>query len=184
MTAKLIDDCFVLDKDRLPHLEALAILKSRVHPVVGVEETPLAEAAGRFLAQAIISPRPIPAHDNAAVDGYAFAHCAYDREKGARLRVAGRSFCWPSVHARGAARQRRSDFHRRRHAERLRHRGYAGRCEPRTTGRGALGLSSAGPQVGRQSETYGRGLKGRCRARRTRREAAPTRGGDCRCNRA
>jgi len=25
MTAKLIDDCFVLDKDRLPHSEALAI---------------------------------------------------------------------------------------------------------------------------------------------------------------
>ena len=92
MTAKLIDDCFVLDKDRLPHLEALAILKSRVHPVVGVEETPLAETAGRFLAQAIISPRPIPAHDNAAVDGYAFAHSAYEREKGARLRVAGQAF--------------------------------------------------------------------------------------------
>ena len=34
---KLIDDCFVLDKDRLPHDEALAILKSRVRPVVDVE---------------------------------------------------------------------------------------------------------------------------------------------------
>ena len=91
MTAKLIDDCFVLDKDRLPHLEALAILKSRVRPVVGVEKAPLAEVAGRFLAEALISPRPIPAHDNAAVDGYAFAHRAYDREKGVRLRVAGQA---------------------------------------------------------------------------------------------
>ena len=89
MTAKLIDDCFVLDKDRLPHHEALAILKSRVCPVVSVEEVPLAEAAGRFLAEAIVSPRPIPAHDNAAVDGYAFAHSAYNKEKGARLTVAG-----------------------------------------------------------------------------------------------
>ena len=47
MIAKLIDDCFVLDSDRLPHDEALAILKSRVAPVVGVEDVPLDEAAGR-----------------------------------------------------------------------------------------------------------------------------------------
>jgi len=90
MTAKLIDDCFVLDKDRLPHDEAIAILKSRVRPVVGVEQVKLAEAAGRFVAQAITSPRPIPAHDNAAVDGYAFAHSAYDQE-GARLKVIGQA---------------------------------------------------------------------------------------------
>lgn len=89
MTAKLIDDCFVLDKDRLPHHVALAILKSRVRTVVGTEEISLDEAAGRFLAKAIVSPRPIPAHDNAAVDGYAFAHSAYDRKKGARLKIVG-----------------------------------------------------------------------------------------------
>jgi molybdopterin molybdotransferase len=91
MTAKLIDDCFVLDKDRLPHDEAIAILKSRVRPVVGVENVKLAEAAGRFLAEDIHSPRPIPAHDNAAVDGYAFAHEAYDQANGTRLRVAGQA---------------------------------------------------------------------------------------------
>jgi molybdopterin molybdotransferase len=89
MTAKLIDDCFVLDKDRLPHDEAITILKSRVRPVVGVEQVPVAEAAGRFLAQAVTSPRPIPAHDNAAVDGYAFAHTAYVRDKEPRLKVIG-----------------------------------------------------------------------------------------------
>jgi molybdopterin molybdotransferase len=91
MTAKLIDDCFVLDKDRLPHGEALAILKSRVRPVADVEEVPLAAAAGRFLAEPVVSPRPIPAHDNAAVDGYAFDHDAYDKEKGARLEVVGQA---------------------------------------------------------------------------------------------
>jgi molybdopterin molybdotransferase len=89
MTAKLIDDCFVLDKDRIPHHEALATLKSRVRTVVGTEEISLDEAAGRFLAKAIVSPRPIPAHDNAAVDGYAFAHSAYDQKRGARLKIAG-----------------------------------------------------------------------------------------------
>ena len=89
MTARLADDCFVLDKDRLPHEEALAILKARVRPVVVIEEVPLGEAAGRFLAESIIAPRPIPAHDNAAVDGYAFSYAVYDKEKGASLAVAG-----------------------------------------------------------------------------------------------
>ena len=91
MTATLIDDCFVLDKDRIPHDEAIAILKSRVRPVVGVEQVKLAEAASRFLAEDIVSPRPIPAHDNAAVDGYTFAHAAYDQANGTRFRVVGQA---------------------------------------------------------------------------------------------
>ena len=49
----------------------------------------LADAAGRFLAESVVAPRPIPAHDNAAVDGYAFAFAAYDHDKGARLEIAG-----------------------------------------------------------------------------------------------
>jgi molybdopterin molybdotransferase len=91
MPAKLIDDCFVLDKDRVPHREALAILKSRIAPVVSGEQVPLADAGGRFLAEAVISPRPIPAHDNAAVDGYAFSYADYDKDKGARLKVVGQA---------------------------------------------------------------------------------------------
>jgi molybdopterin molybdotransferase len=89
MTLKLTDDCFVLDKDRLPHLEALEILRARVKPVTGSEEVPLAEATGRFLARPIVAPRPIPAHNNAAVDGYAFASSSYDPDKGAGFRIAG-----------------------------------------------------------------------------------------------
>jgi molybdopterin molybdotransferase len=89
MSIKLGDDCFVHDKDRLPHSEALAILKSRVRPVVEMEDVPLNSAAGRYLAEAIVAPRPIPAHDNAAVDGYAFAHSAYDQQAGARFKVVG-----------------------------------------------------------------------------------------------
>jgi molybdopterin molybdotransferase len=91
MTLKLDDDCFALDRDRIPHHEALAILKARVRPVVGVEEVPLIDAAGRFLAESITSPRPIPAHDNAAVDGYAFAFASYDKKTGARLEIVGQA---------------------------------------------------------------------------------------------
>ena len=86
---KLADDCFFHDKDRLPHGEALAILKARVRPVAGTEDVPLDRAAGRYLAEAIVAPRSIPAHDNAAVDGYAFAYAAYDVQAGSRLRIVG-----------------------------------------------------------------------------------------------
>ena len=89
MTAKLVDDCFVLDKDRLAHEEAIGILKGCVHPVTGTEQVPLAVASGRFLAEPIVAPRPIPAHDNAAVDGYAFASSDYDRANGSEFRVDG-----------------------------------------------------------------------------------------------
>ncbi|MGH6792114.1 MAG: molybdopterin molybdotransferase MoeA, partial [Methyloceanibacter sp.] len=88
-TAKLIDDCFVLDKDRIPHSDALEILKARVGPVTGTEQVHLASAAGRFLAEPVVSPRAIPAHDNAAVDGYAFAAACYDAERGSTFRIAG-----------------------------------------------------------------------------------------------
>lgn len=55
--------------------DALALLKERTAPVVGTgaEEVPLAVAAGRVLARPLRSQRPVPAFDNAAVDGYAFA---------------------------------------------------------------------------------------------------------------
>jgi molybdopterin molybdotransferase len=91
MTAKPIDDCFVLDKDRLPHDEAIAILKSRVRPVVGIEPVKLAGAAGRFLAEDVVAPRAIPAHDNAAVDGYAFAYAGYNQVNGTKFKVTGQA---------------------------------------------------------------------------------------------
>jgi molybdopterin molybdotransferase len=88
---KLIDDCFLHDKDRLRHGEALAILKSRIRPVVATETVHLADAAGRILAAPAAAVRPVPAHTNAAVDGYSFAAADYDRAKGAELAVEGRA---------------------------------------------------------------------------------------------
>jgi molybdopterin molybdotransferase len=89
MKTKLADDCFFHDKDRIPHDEALTILKSRVRPVVDVENIFLHTAAGRYLAEPILAPRDIPAHDNAAVDGYALDHSTYDQQVGARLKIVG-----------------------------------------------------------------------------------------------
>ena len=74
---RLIDDCFLTDRDRLRHDEALAILRERIRPVVEAERLALSDAAGRILAETVTSPRPVPGADNAAVDGYAFAHADY-----------------------------------------------------------------------------------------------------------
>lgn len=74
---RLIDDCFLTDKDRLRHDEALAILRQRVTRVVDAETVPLGDALNRFLAEAVTSPRDVPLADNTAVDGYAFAHEDY-----------------------------------------------------------------------------------------------------------
>src|SRR5262245_24353395 len=63
---KLLDDCFLHDKDRLRHGEALAILKSRIRPVVATETVNLADAPGRILAAPAAAVRPVPAHTNAA----------------------------------------------------------------------------------------------------------------------
>jgi len=56
------------------HDEALALIRDRVDSVAGTETLPLDRAAGRVLSQDIHATRPVPFADNAAVDGYAFAH--------------------------------------------------------------------------------------------------------------
>ncbi len=90
MNRQLIDDCFLHDKDRLRHDEALDILRQNIAPVTGSETVVIKEALGRVLAENITSPRPIPGHRNAAVDGYAFAHAAYDAKNGTSFAVTHR----------------------------------------------------------------------------------------------
>ncbi len=88
---KLLDDCFLHDGKRLLHAEALAILKSRVRPLVGIERLTLAQSVGRIVGETITANQPVPAHTNAAVDGYAFGSRHYDRSQTTELPVAGRA---------------------------------------------------------------------------------------------
>ncbi len=74
--ARPLDDCFLHDKERLRHDDALALLKQRLGPLCDVEPVALAAAGGRILAEDVASPRDVPAIDNSAVDGYAFAHAS------------------------------------------------------------------------------------------------------------
>ena len=71
---RLLDDCFLHDKDRMTHAEALAMLRERLAPIAGTEHVALADAHNRVAAEALVAPRNVPAFDNAAVDGYALRH--------------------------------------------------------------------------------------------------------------
>ncbi|MEM8878571.1 MAG: gephyrin-like molybdotransferase Glp [Pseudomonadota bacterium] len=75
--AVLRDDCFLHDRDRLKHGEALQILQDRLAPIAGITTIAVEDALGAVAAQAVTSPTQVPAADNAAVDGYAFAHRSY-----------------------------------------------------------------------------------------------------------
>lgn len=72
------DDCFALPAGVrwTPVAEALALLRSRLHPLTDTEDLPLAAADGRILATDLRALRANPPADNAAVDGYGFAFAA------------------------------------------------------------------------------------------------------------
>jgi len=73
---ELRNDCFALPPgvNWTPVAEALERLRSRLHPVVGVDRAvPLSRLNGRILARDIHAPRAHPPSRNSAVDGYALA---------------------------------------------------------------------------------------------------------------
>jgi molybdopterin molybdotransferase len=88
---RLLDDCFLHDKERWKHADAIACFKDRVVPVAGTEIIPIADAVGRCIAGAITASAPVPAHTNSAVDGYAFSSRDYDPQSGTTLALAGRA---------------------------------------------------------------------------------------------
>lgn len=91
---KLLDDCFLHDRDRLRHDDAIALIGERLSPVAEPESVALADAHGRILAEGIFAPRNVPDFTNAAVDGYAFAHASL-RTGETRLRVTQRVAAGP-----------------------------------------------------------------------------------------
>jgi molybdopterin molybdotransferase len=63
--------------------DARAAIAAAIRPIDGRETVALTAALGRVLADDVISPIDVPAHDNSAMDGYAFV--------GAQLATAGPS---------------------------------------------------------------------------------------------
>ena len=70
------------DPDSMPVARARALIRSFLAPVTATERVAIRQALGRVLADNVVSPIAVPAHDNSAMDGYAvrFADLARDRE--------------------------------------------------------------------------------------------------------
>lgn len=81
--------CFDPEAGLLPLGEVRARLEAAVARTSPppVEIVPLADARGRILAEPITSPRDVPAFDNVAVDGWAFAAASLAAEGPTRLSI-------------------------------------------------------------------------------------------------
>lgn len=80
------------DGDALPVSEAVRLIHSLVRPIQAVEPVPIEEASGRLLADDLISQIDVPAHDNAAMDGYSMAWSDLHPQAETSLLVVGEAF--------------------------------------------------------------------------------------------
>ncbi|CAG9163767.1 molybdopterin molybdotransferase MoeA [Cupriavidus pampae] len=71
-----------------------AIIADVIEPIRGVEQVAIRSALDRVLAEDVVSPIDVPAHDNSAMDGYAFAGAALASAgtNGVMLEVVGTSY--------------------------------------------------------------------------------------------
>jgi len=69
--------------------QARSAIAERLRPIADREDVPLARALGRVLAADVISPIDVPAHDNSAMDGYAFAGTELRADAATSLRAIG-----------------------------------------------------------------------------------------------
>lgn len=80
------------DPESLPVAQAQQFIQQCISPIGGVEKLALRSALGRVLAEDIISPINVPAHDNSAMDGYALRGADLPVTQPAILRIAGSAF--------------------------------------------------------------------------------------------
>lgn len=79
------------DGDHLRVTLARQMIRSFVHPLTETEALPLKAALGRVLADDVISFINVPAHDNSAMDGFAF-HGSAIEDQAVTLRVIGAAY--------------------------------------------------------------------------------------------
>jgi molybdopterin molybdotransferase len=77
------------DPDALPVRDAQRIIRDYVQPVRAAEYVALRAALSRVLAEDVISPIDVPAHDNSAMDGYALRGADLAPGAPTRLSVIG-----------------------------------------------------------------------------------------------
>jgi len=76
----------------LPVEQAQKIIRDFTVPIHSVEKIAIRSALQRVLAEDIVSPIDVPAHDNSAMDGYAFRSSDLDGLKPVALRVVGSAY--------------------------------------------------------------------------------------------
>ena len=77
------------DPQALRMADANAFIAQMVQPISGTEQLPLRQCDGRVLAEDVVSTMAVPAHDNSAMDGFAFDGTALSGCASLHLRVVG-----------------------------------------------------------------------------------------------
>src|SRR5476649_1063375 len=80
------------DPNSMPVAKAREFIARFLSPVVVIERLNIRAALGRVLAEDVISPLDVPAHDNSAMDGYAVRYAELKADGEVTLKVAGTSF--------------------------------------------------------------------------------------------
>ena len=80
------------DPNSMPVEKAREVIARFLEPITTVERVNVRAALGRVLAEDVISPLDVPAHDNSAMDGYAVHHADLKGDGDVSLKIAGSSF--------------------------------------------------------------------------------------------
>ncbi|MEY8877022.1 MAG: gephyrin-like molybdotransferase Glp [Leptothrix sp. (in: b-proteobacteria)] len=79
----------LISGDELSVAQARAAIGAALTPILASERVALLQALGRVLADDVVSPIDVPAHDNSAMDGYALRGADLHADAPTRLRVIG-----------------------------------------------------------------------------------------------
>jgi molybdopterin molybdotransferase len=80
------------DPNSMPVVKAREYIRAFLTPISGTERLHLRAALGRVLAQDVVSSIDVPAHDNSAMDGYAYRQGDVATADSATVAVIGTSF--------------------------------------------------------------------------------------------
>ncbi|MFA6314103.1 MAG: molybdopterin molybdotransferase MoeA, partial [Sterolibacterium sp.] len=80
------------DPNSLPVSLARDLILSLVEPIAGGERAFVRRGLNRVLAEDVIAPMDVPAHDNSAMDGYALRHADLAANGETRLKIAGSAY--------------------------------------------------------------------------------------------
>ena len=80
------------DPNSMPVAKAREFIARFLQPVAAIERLHIRAALGRVLAEDVISPLDVPAHNNSAMDGYALRFADLQASANTRLKIAGTAF--------------------------------------------------------------------------------------------